>query len=57
MTFGEWLRGTRARMGITQRELAAILHTTDQAISDWERGQRTPIEMTQRLVREKLGEE
>lgn len=37
-TFGTFLADTRRERGMTQAELADIIHVTDKAVSRWERG-------------------
>ena len=37
-TFGAFLANTRRERGMTQAELADIIHVTDKAVSRWERG-------------------
>lgn len=52
---GEWdgarVRRLRARLGETQAQLAERLGTTQQTVSEWERGARRPRRMAQRLLR------
>ena len=44
------LKELRAEYGKTQKELAAILNTTDDSIFSWEKGRSQPsIEMLRRL--------
>lgn len=37
-TFGAFLADTRRERGMTQAELAELIHVTDKAVSRWERG-------------------
>ena len=37
-TFGTFVAEQRKRQGLTQRQLAQLLHVTDKAVSKWERG-------------------
>ena len=41
-TFGAFLADTRRERGMTQAELADIIHVTDKAVSRWERGRGFP---------------
>ena len=36
------LMNKRKILGLTQRQIANVIGVTDQAVSDWERGVRTP---------------
>ena len=36
--YGIKLRQLRRQLGLTQRQLAQLLHVTDKAVSKWERG-------------------
>ncbi len=47
MTFPEKLRHHRARLGITQSQLAEILGVSFGAVSKWERGLNLPAEIAQ----------
>ena len=40
----------RARMGLSQAELAARVGTRQQTISEWETGTRTPRRMSRKLL-------
>ena len=37
-TFGEYIRGRRRELGLTQKEFAEKLYVTESAVSKWERG-------------------
>lgn len=54
-SFSRNLRQVRERMGIDQREFADFLDVTQQTISLWERGLRTPGRRTWTLLEQKLG--
>ena len=41
-TFGTFVAEQRKRQGLTQRQLAQLLHVTDKAVSKWERGLSYP---------------
>ena len=41
-TFGTFVAEQRRRQGLTQRQLAQLLHVTDKAVSKWERGLSYP---------------
>ena len=41
-TFGDRLRASRLRAGLTQRELAERIGAVQQVVSDWESGRRKP---------------
>ena len=36
--FGAFLQALRKEKGLTQRQLAEMLHVSDKAVSKWERG-------------------
>ena len=40
--FGENLRRIRREMGMTQKELAALISVTHSSISEWETGDKYP---------------
>lgn len=40
--FGERLKGVLKEKGVKQKELAAHLHTTEKAVSDWVKGRKAP---------------
>lgn len=42
MNQAELIRSLRLEQGLTQRELAEVLHVTDKAVSKWERGLGQP---------------
>lgn len=42
MTFSERLKDLRKEKGVSQEELAKVLHITRQSISKWETGAATP---------------
>jgi len=44
--FGVWLAQKRAELGLTQAQTAARLGVSTVCISVWERGLRTPYELT-----------
>ena len=44
------VRALRLRLGETQAEFAARLGTTQQTVSEWERGARRPRRMARRLL-------
>lgn len=51
MLFGEKLKAYRKAKGISQEELAAILGTSKQVISRYEKNQRTPkIDIAQKYA-------
>jgi DNA-binding transcriptional regulator YiaG len=47
---GARVRRLREQLGETQAQLAARLGTTQQTVSEWERGVRRPRRMAQRLL-------
>lgn len=47
----EAVRALRARLGLTQSELAERLGTRQQTVSEWETGASTPRRMSRRLLR------
>lgn len=47
---GEAIRALRTHLGDTQAAFAARLGTTQQLVSDWERGRHVPRGMTRRLL-------
>ena len=47
----EAVQRLRARMGLSQAELAERVGTRQQTISEWETGARTPRRMSRRLLR------
>lgn len=47
----EAVRALRARLGLTQAELAERLGTRQQTVSEWETGASTPRRMSRRLLR------
>ena len=57
LSSGEFMRLMRERAGLTQRELGKIIGKSDQAVSDWERGQSVPslTPPTMKLLCEALG--
>ena len=42
MKLGDKIRSYRKKTGLTQNELADIMHVTPQAVSNWERNERIP---------------
>ncbi|MEX2032889.1 MAG: helix-turn-helix transcriptional regulator [Dehalococcoidia bacterium] len=54
-TAGSWdasaVRALRARLGLTQAELAERMGTRQQTVSEWETGVRAPRRMSRRLLR------
>ena len=42
MKLGDKIRSYRKKAGLTQNELAEIIHITPQAVSNWERNERVP---------------
>ncbi len=42
ITFGQWLRQTRERRGLTQEQLGRLLGTHGRTVSVWECGRQTP---------------
>lgn len=54
-TFGAFLADTRRERGMTQAELADILHVTDKAVSRWERGLGFPDINTLEPLADALG--
>ena len=42
MNWPEILRSTRARLGLSQAKLAAVLGVSPRAVELWEAGKRTP---------------
>lgn len=52
---GDWspasVQRLRARLGLSQAELAERVGTRQQTISEWETGTRTPRRMSRRLLR------
>jgi len=49
--FGKFISNRRKEKGLTQKELASIIHISDKAISKWERGLSLPdIEMLEVLA-------
>jgi DNA-binding transcriptional regulator YiaG len=48
--FSEIVKAARARLGLTQVELAKTLRASQQSISCWEDGRRVPPEFTRRLI-------
>lgn len=55
MTFGDKLRKYREEHGISQEQLGAILGTSKQVISRYEKGQRSPQLDTAQSYARKLG--
>ncbi len=53
-TFGDWVKLKRKEQGITLKELDALTGVSYGAISDWERGRRTPHRDTAVRVAEAL---
>lgn len=53
----EMIKTLRARLGLTQAELAARLGCSTQAVSFWERGTRTPTGLYAQVVRRLLTED
>ena len=53
--FGEILKQERFKRQMSQEQFAAFLGVTKQAISFYERGQRTPKLITASLIAQKLG--
>jgi DNA-binding transcriptional regulator YiaG len=47
----EAVQRLRARLGLSQAELAARVGTRQQTISEWETGTRAPRRMSRRLLR------
>jgi type I restriction enzyme M protein len=45
------VRALRARLGLTQAELAERMGTRQQTVSEWETGARAPRRMSRRLLR------
>ena len=39
---GAFIAENRKRQGMTQQQLAQVLHVTDKAVSKWERGESSP---------------
>ena len=54
-TMGEMISALRKEKGMTQRELAQLLHMTDKAVSKWERGAACPDTQTIPRLAEILG--
>lgn len=54
-TFGTFLAETRRTRGMTQAELAGLLHVTDKAVSRWERGLGFPDINTLEPLADALG--
>lgn len=52
--FGDWVKLKRKQQGITLKELDALTGVSYGAISDWERGRRTPHRDTAVRVAEAL---
>ncbi|MPS75411.1 helix-turn-helix domain-containing protein [Microbacterium sufflavum] len=51
--FGDFVAEHRRGTGLTQRELASMLHVTESAVSKWERGLSYPdISLLPALARE-----
>ena len=42
MTFGQRLKTSRKEKGLTQKELAALIHVKHNSISDWENDKNKP---------------
>lgn len=47
LQFAKQLRAQRARLAITQRQLAEVLGVSFEAVSKWERGASLPLAITQ----------
>ena len=49
--FGTFINLLRKEKGLTQKELAELLHVTDKAVSRWETGKSYPdIEVLQQIA-------
>lgn len=53
--FGDWVKAKRKEQGITLKELDALTGVSYGAISDWERGRRTPHRETAVRIATALG--
>lgn len=47
----EQIRELRARLGLTQAELASRLHVSQGTVADWERGKNQPGRRSERDLR------
>ena len=50
MTFGKRLKTARKEKGLTQKELAALIHVKHNSISDWENDKNKPDIATVELL-------
>jgi transcriptional regulator with XRE-family HTH domain len=50
MTFGKRLKNARKEKGLTQKELAALIHVKHNSISDWENDKNKPDIATVELL-------
>lgn len=55
MNIGERIRNLRRNRGITQKELAAMLYVSTQAVSKWETGKSAPNIQILPLIAEIFG--
>lgn len=49
-TLGEHIARRRRELGLTQEELAALLHSSARTVRDWERGHSLPAPENHRLL-------